>query len=467
MAYEFTIDGEAVPGADVISVVNPATEEIFAEAPRASRNDLEKAIAAARQSYPSWAERTGRREKLLECSKRLKSQAIRLAKLLTQEQGKPYREALEEILGSVRALRYWAGRQLPEEYLQTRDGFRISIQRKPLGVVAAITPWNYPVILAIWKIAPALLAGNTIILKPSPFTPLTTLEIGALFREVLPRGVLNVLSGEDDIGKALASHPAVRKVSVTGSIATGKSVARAAADDLKRVTLELGGNDAAIVLDDVDPVRIAREIFWGTFKNCGQICLAIKRLYAQERIYSALVQELKQLAASARIGNGLDPQTEIGPLNNEIQFNRIISLVEDARQRGGEVLAGGHRRNGAGYFFEPTIICGLDEDAPLVQEEQFGPALPVMRFGDIDDAVSKANATTFGLGGSVWSADLDRGRDIAARLECGTVWLNQHGVTYPDVPIGGMKWSGIGYENGLAGLDGFTTIQTMYLPHGT
>lgn len=465
MIYELTIGGEAVQGEDFFSVTNPATEQAFAEAPRASRHDLDRAIIAAQESSADWARRPDRRERLLECSKRLKGQAVKLAKLLTQEQGKPCREALEEILGAVRVLRHWAERPLPEEQVQTADGVRAFVQRRPVGVVAAITPWNYPVILAIWKIAPALLAGNTVILKPSPYTPLTTLEIGALFREVLPPGVLSVLSGGNEIGEALVSHPAVRKVSVTGSISTGKAVARSAAEELKRVTLELGGNDAAIVLEDADPARIAPEIFWGAFKNCGQVCLAIKRLYVQARIYPALLKELKHIAENARLGDGLDTKTDIGPLNNANQIKRISSLVDDARERGAHIITGGKRRDGSGYFFPPTLVTGIDERALLVQEEQFGPALPIMQFNDAREAISKANGTDFGLGGSVWSANLARAREIAAQLECGTVWVNQHGTTHPEVPFGGTKWSGLGYENGLRGLDSYTEFRAVYVPN--
>ncbi len=462
--FKLTIGGQCLRGDGVFSVVNPATEEVVAEAPAASHDDLENAIAAAADAYAPWAALPDRRPFLRECARCLQRQAVPLAKLLTQEQGKPYREALEELMGAVQTFRHWAEWPLPEPEVIATDGGRVTVSRRPLGVVAAITPWNYPVILAAWKIAPALLAGNTVVLKPSPFTPLTTLQIGAIFREVLPAGVLNVISGDDDLGAALSSHPSVRKVSLTGSTATGKAVARGAADELKRITLELGGNDAAIVLADVDPAKVAVAIFWSAFKNCGQVCLAIKRLYVHEGVYEPLVRELVEIAKSVRVGNGLDPSTQLGPLNNAPQLARVRSLVEDAQNRNAVILAGGSPLPGPGYFFAPTLVAGLDEAAPLVATEQFGPVLPILRFRDADEALARANATDFGLGGSIWSANTERALALASRLECGAVWINRHGLTNPGVPLGGLKSSGLGYENGRAGYEEYTIAQTLYVP---
>ena len=328
-------------------------------------------------------------------------------------------------------------------------------------MVGAITPWNYPILIAVTKLAPALLAGNTVVLKPSPFTPLTTLALGALLREVLPPGVLNVVSGGDELGRSISEHPAVKKISFTGSVATGKKVLASAAADLKRVTLELGGNDPAIVLDDVDPQRIAKPLFWGAFTNSGQVCTAIKRVYVHERIFSAVVQAVGDLARSVRVGPGLEPGVELGPINNAPQHRRVAELVEGAKSRGATVQAGGGPRSGAGYFFEPTIVTDVTDDMGLVAEEQFGPALPFLPFSQLDDALERANATHFGLSASVWTSDAARGAEIARELDCGTAWVNQHIALTHLAPFGGSKWSGIGYENGQWGLDDFCQLQVI------
>jgi acyl-CoA reductase-like NAD-dependent aldehyde dehydrogenase len=345
--------------------------------------------------------------------------------------------------------------------LQDDANAKIELHRRPLGVVGAITPWNFPLMLGSWKIAPALLAGNTVVIKPSPFTPLTTLKLGEILRSVLPAGVLNVVSGGDELGAWITGHPVPRKISFTGSVATGKKVAAAAAPDLKRVTLELGGNDPAIVLGDVDPKATAQKIFWLAFENCGQICSAIKRVYVPEALYAPVVDELALLARGAKVGNGLEPGMQIGPINNRPQFERVKELVEDARAHGARIVTGGKARPGKGYFYEPTVVADIADGTRLVDEEQFGPALPVIPYRRVEDAIERANATMFGLSGSVWSADVEKGAEVAAQLECGTAWVNQHLALGPHLPFGGAKWSGIGVENGPWGLLGFTEIQVV------
>jgi acyl-CoA reductase-like NAD-dependent aldehyde dehydrogenase len=299
------------------------------------------------------------------------------------------------------------------------------------------------------------------VLKPSPFTPLSTLRLGEILRDVLPPGVLNVVSGGDELGAWITQHPAVRKISFTGSVATGKRVAAAAAPDLKRVTLELGGNDAAIVLPDADLGAIADKLFWGAFENSGQVCSAIKRVYVHEDQFARLRDELTQRARSVKMGDGLEPDTQLGPINNRPQFERVIELVEDARRAGARFTTGGAPRAGAGYFFEPTIVTGVAEGTRIVDEEQFGPALPLLTYRDVDEAVERANATMFGLSGSVWGSDTARATEIASRLECGTAWVNKHLDISPNAPFGGFKWSGIGVENGPWGLLAFTEIQVI------
>ena len=465
--FTMTIDGRSVPGEGRFGVVNPATGEIFAQAPACSRAQLDAAMDAATRAFADWrGDLERRRQGLAACAEAVKKHLAELGPILTREQGKPLAQASEELVAAAVWLQYTASLEIPVEVLQDDASGRIEIRRRPHGVVGAITPWNFPVLLAVWKLAPALLAGNTLVLKPSPYTPLSTLKLGEILRDALPPGVLNVVSGGDALGAWITEHPAVRKISFTGSGATGKKVAAAAAPDLKRMTLELGGNDAAIVLEDADPRGVAEKLFWGAFTNTGQVCSAIKRLYVHERIAQPLVEALAEVARSVRVGDGLEPGTQLGPLNNAPQFERVIELVEDARRRGGRIVTGGAPRQGGGYFYPPTLVTGITEGTRLVDEEQFGPALPILPFRDLDDAVERANRTTYGLSGSVWSAHPERAAEVAGRLECGTAWVNQHLAVLPNAPFGGAKWSGIGVENGPWGLLGFTEIQTVNIAKG-
>ncbi len=462
-----TIDGAAPRTEKTIPVINPATGQEFTEVPDCTQAQLDAAMESAARAYGSWkTDVDKRRQALIACAEALKARVGEVAPILTQEQGKPLAKATEEIMGAVVWFQYTAGLEIPVEVVSDNDRARIEVRRRPLGVVAAITPWNYPLLLATWKIAPALLAGNTVVIKPSPFTPLTTLKLGEILRGVLPPGVLNTVSGGDQLGSWMTSHPAVRKISFTGSVATGKKVAAAAAPDLKRVTLELGGNDAAIVLPDVDPRAVAQKIFWGAFENCGQICSAIKRVYVHEDQYRPLLEELSGLAKKVIVGDGMKEGTQIGPINNRPQFERVTELVEDAKRRGATIAAGGGPLESPGYFFAPTVVGDISDGTRLVDEEQFGPALPVITYRDVDDAVERANRTHFGLSGSVWSADPAKGAEVAMRLECGTAWVNQHLAILPNTPFGGAKWSGIGVENGPWGLLGFTEIQTVNVAKG-
>jgi acyl-CoA reductase-like NAD-dependent aldehyde dehydrogenase len=460
--YTMTIDGKSVKGSKSVGVINPATGKVFAQVPDCTKAELDQAMDAAQRAYRTWSKDIDARRKLLgEVAAALQSPPEGLARTLTQEQGKPLAKAQGEIAGASIWASYTASLQIPNEVIQDNAAGKIEIRRKPVGVVAAITPWNYPLMLAMWKIAPALLAGNTIVLKPSPFTPITSLMLGEILRDVLPPGVLNVVSGGDELGSMMTSHPVPRKLSFTGSVETGKKVAAAAAPDLKRFTLELGGNDAAIVLADADLTEVAPKIFWGAFENSGQICSAIKRVYVPEAMYSSLIEKLGDLAKNVKVGNGLDAGTELGPINNKPQFERVTELVEDAKKHGAKIVTGGSRHGKEGYFFEPTIVGGISDGVRLVDEEQFGPALPVIPYKDVDDAVRRANATTYGLSGSVWSSNAERGAEVAGQLECGSAWVNQHLAIAPNLPFGGAKWSGIGVENGTWGLLGFTEIQVV------
>ena len=363
--YTMTIDGKSVKGSKSTGVINPATGKIFAEVPDCSKAELDQAMNAAQKAFPSWSKDINARRKVLQdCAAALQQPPEGLARTLTLEQGKPLDKAGQEIMGTSMWCAYTAMLDLPAEVLQDTPQGKIEIKRKPLGVVAAITPWNYPLMLGMWKIAPALLAGNTIVLKPSPYTPITTLMLGEILRDIVPPGVLNVISGGDELGSWMTTHPVPRKISFTGSVETGKRVAAAAAPDLKRVTLELGGNDAAIILADVDPAAVAQKIFWGAFENSGQICSAIKRVYVPEQMYKALLDNLGEIAKGVKVGDGLEAGTQLGPINNKMQFERVTELVEDAKKHGAKIVSADRasarrdtslRRPSSGIF---PMACG-------------------------------------------------------------------------------------------------------------
>jgi acyl-CoA reductase-like NAD-dependent aldehyde dehydrogenase len=461
--FPMTIGGAPVATGEVFGVINPAQGEVFAAAPECTREQLDSAMRAASSAGASWrADDAIRRAALEKAAEELLAALDEIAPVLTAEQGKPLAEAQAEVRSVAIWCRYFAQLDLPREVLQDDDAVRIEVQRRPLGVVAAITPWNFPLSLAGWKIAPALRAGNTMVLKPSPYTPLATLKMGEILGRVLPPGVLNVISGSDPLGAWMTAHPVPRKVSFTGSVATGKHVAAAAAPDLKRLTLELGGNDPAILLDDVDPAAIAGKLFWSAFRNNGQVCSAVKRVYVPERLYDEVIEALAEQARSARVGDGTEAGVQLGPVNNAPQFDRVTELVRDAVANGASAVTGGQELDRPGYFYEPTILAGVRDGLRVVDEEQFGPVLPVLAYRDVEDAIERANATNFGLSGSVRGTDADRATQVADRLECGTAWVNTHLALRPDQPFGGAKWSGLGVENGPWGLYGFTELKVVH-----
>ena len=347
------------------------------------------------------------------------------------------------------------GIEIPIEVLADDKDKHIELRYRPLGVVGIITPWNAPVNLALGPLVSALYTGNTVILKPSPYTPLSTLKLGELLREIFPAGVVNVLAGGDELGAVDDGAREIDKISFTGSVATGKKVLASAAATLKRVTLELGGNDAAIVMDDVDPKAVAKKIFFASFVNSGQVCMAIKRIYAHEKIYAGLCDALVAEAKKAKVGNGLDPATELGPIQNKMQYDKVVGIIEDTKKRGATFLTGGDVPKGPGYFLPPTLVTDVPEDSRLVQEEQFGPIVPIMNSASVDDALARANDTRYGLSGSVWTSDVTRGAEIAAKLEVGTAWVNQHRATSAFVPFGGAKESGLGRQYSALGLKSY------------
>lgn len=460
--FRLLIGGRLVAGDYTMPVLNPATEKSVAICPRASAAQLDEAVAAAKEAFPAWANTpmAERRVALLRLADALHGRTDEFARLLTQEQGKPLAESTAEVAYTVAFIRHLAGLELPVRVIEDTDSRRVELHRRPLGVVAAIVPWNFPMLTIAFKLPPALLAGNVIVVKPAPTTPLTALMLGELCAELFPPGVVNIITDANDLGALLTKHPDVRKVSFTGSSETGKKVMASAADTLKRITLELGGNDAGIVLDDVDPKQAAPAIFSSAFMNAGQVCLAIKRLYVHERIYDAMCSELAMLAEAAVVGDGLEEGVQMGPLQNKAQFDKVKGFIEDAR-RHGKIIAGGHSPERPGYFVHPTIVRDIEDGARVVDQEQFGPILPVIKYSDPKDALARANASPHGLGGSIWSANLERACELASRLDSGTAWVNKHLDFGPSIPFGGAKFSGLGVEFAEEGLLEYTQLHVI------
>jgi acyl-CoA reductase-like NAD-dependent aldehyde dehydrogenase len=439
------------------TILDPATGTVVGEAPVHTVEDLDRAIAAAADAQPGWAAlgHEGRSAVLLKAADAVERSGEDLARLLSREQGKPLNgpNARFEVGACVAWLRSTAATVLEAETVVDDGETYAELHYRPIGIVGAIGPWNWPMMISTWQIAPALRMGNAVVVKPSEYTPLSVLALAKVLNQELPQGLLTVVSGGRDVGERLAAHPAVGKIMFTGSTATGKAIIKSSADTVKRLTLELGGNDAGIVLPDADPKAIAEDLFWGAFINTGQTCAALKRLYVHDSIYDAVCEELTTIAAAAPMGNGLDESSVLGPLQNKQQFDIVNRLVESAKNSGARVLLGGNPpKDQPGYFYPTTLIADIDQDNPLVVEEQFGPALPVIRYSTVDEALAMANGLDVGLGASVWSPNLAVARDVASRIEAGTVWINKHGAVDPRVPFGGAKQSGYGLEFGVEGL---------------
>jgi acyl-CoA reductase-like NAD-dependent aldehyde dehydrogenase len=467
MEFAHTIDGKAETSAKAFDVINPATAQPFAKCPDASREQLDRAVTAARRAFEPWRRLSfaDRRKAIADFAHGLAARIDDIGPVLTREQGKPLGQAKWEIGGGVHELEAMCQIDFKPEQLIRNDGkHKVELVYHPLGVVGAITPWNFPIILAAHKIAHGLYAGNTMVLKPSPYTPLATLLMGEVARDTLPPGVLNTIAGGNELGQWITEHPGIDRISFTGSVATGKRVMASAAGTLKRVTLELGGNDPAIVLEDADLDAITPNLFRGAFLNAGQICMAVKRIYAPEKLYEPLVDGLAKLARSHRVGDGMEPDIEMGPLQNKMQFDKVMDILEDTKRHKVRIASGGHSLNRPGYFIAPTVVADAEDDMRLVREEQFGPVLPVLRYKSVDDAVRRANDTRYGLCASVWTNDLDRGEAIAKQIEAGTVWVNHHVGSEADMPFGGFKESGLGREIGSLGLASYMEPQVVKVP---
>ncbi|VFB19990.1 aldehyde dehydrogenase family protein [Pseudomonas fragi] len=462
MRYELLIDGQLNPGGGSIEVIDPASGQVFEHCARALPEHLELAVAAALRAFTRWSREplAARQILLTAIAEVIENNVQPLANLLTREQGKPLADSVWEVNGAAYIFRYYAGLDIPVQVLEDSEQRRVEQHQMPLGVVGAILPWNFPLFMAAAKIAPTLLAGNTLVLKPAPSTPLATLYLGALIKDLVPPGVLNLIADCNDLGPLLTAHPDVRKIGFTGSTQTGLKVMSAVVPTLKRLTLELGGNDAGIVLEDCDPKVVAAQLFKAAFTNNGQICVALKRLYVPASLYDALCDELAAIANRSVVGPGLEQGSELGPIQNKAQFERVLSLIESAR-RDGTIIAGGQSLGLPGYFVRPTIVRDIDDGTALVDQEQFGPVLPVIRYQDLDQAIASANNTPFGLGASVWSKNIDQAYAVAERLDAGTVWINNHGDVGPDIPFGGSKMSGVGAEYAWEGIAELTQLKII------
>ncbi|MEE1876948.1 aldehyde dehydrogenase family protein [Altererythrobacter litoralis] len=462
--YKNLIDGKMVTTGEWCDVVNPANEQVIGQVPKCGKDELDQAVAAARRAFKTW-KNTSFEERQAACmaiSNAIKDNADELFRLLTSEQGKPHEQAKGEIFGAVGMSAGQSTLKLEDVVNEDSDQRLSRTRRVPVGVVGGIVPWNFPVMMAIQKIVPALMSGCTIVLKPSPFTPLTTLRIAELIADKVPAGTVNIITGEDSLGPLITSHPDIDKITFTGSTATGKKIMEGASADLKRITLELGGNDASIVLPDADPKKVAEQLFWSSFSNAGQICVAAKRIYIHEDIYDELSQAIVDYAKTVKVGDGSEQGTGVGPIQNKKQFDRVCELIEDAKEHGYKFLVGGEvDPSGTGYYVPITILDNPPEDARIVAEEQFGPVMPLMKFSSEDEVIQRANNSDYGLAGAVWTGNPEKGVEIAEQLETGTVWINEYLHLSPFAPFGGHKQSGFGAEYGLDGLKEFTYPQVI------
>ncbi|MEM4383387.1 MAG: aldehyde dehydrogenase family protein [Candidatus Caldarchaeum sp.] len=473
--YGLLIDNQFVNSSDesYYAIVNPATGEVVGEVCRATTEDVDAAVDSAYEAFQSWCESDPRQraEILTTVAHQIQASEDKLARLLTMEQGKTIAESRAELRMTSHALEYYAtlATHSRDRYIRLDEGEHGFVWKSPIGVCAAISPWNAPVVLSIVKVAPALAGGNTVVLKPASTTPLTVLEVGALFvRAGLPKGVLNIVVGPGAIvGETLIRNPKVRKIAFTGETETGKHVMEVAAKGLKRVTLELGGSDPMIVCDDADLDSAVNACVLGRYRNAGQTCNSVKRLYITKGIAQTFVRKLVERVNSIVVGNGLDPHVGMGPLHTLSQRNNVEEMVSDALQRGARVLAGGIRPENttlsSGYYYLPTLLAEVDESSRVCREECFGPVLPVFTVADLKEAISRANDSPYGLDASIWTRDMEKAMWAAKKLEVGTVWINNLHVPRIEMPFGGVKNSGIGRELGLEGLEEYLTTKSIIL----
>lgn len=445
--------------------LNPSTLEVIGEVTNTSREEIDAKIEKAKKAQKLWSARPDaeRKDILLKVAEALQQNSKHLAEWITREQGKPLNGpgANFEIQACVGWTQVPASLDLPEEIVFEDDTRKDILYRNPIGVVAAIAPWNWPLMIAIWQIIPSLRMGNAVIIKPSEYTTFCSLEMIKVINSVLPEDILQVVTGKGDVGGYLTSHPEIGKIMFTGSIATGKKVIEASAKNMARLTLECGGNDAGIILPGLDIAQHIDSIFWGAFLNMGQTCACLKRLYVHENDYEKVVKALADYSSNIPMGNGADESSVLGPIQNKMQYDKIQDLIIDAENIGADFIFTGQKPDLEGYFIPVTLVGNVNNGDRIVDEEQFGPVLPIIKYKTLEEAISKANDSENGLGASVWSDDLDEAQKVAAQLEAGTVWINQHGAIHPFVPFGGAKQSGYGVEFGMEGLKAVTVPKVI------
>ncbi|KAF2014246.1 aldehyde dehydrogenase-like protein [Aaosphaeria arxii CBS 175.79] len=462
--FQNTINGKQETTQQKRHGVNPATGENGPEVPVSTKEEVDRAMKAAADAFESWSEVPWeeRKKAVLAYADGLEAEKENFAQELTKEQGKPLAFARAEVDAALHWIRTVATLELPEETVTEGDK-EIVVRFTPLGVTVGIVPWNFPIQLAVGKIAPSVLTGNPIIVKPSPFTPACGLKLAELAQQYFPPGVVQGLSGGDDLGPMLTSHPTPAKISFTGSTFTGKKVMESASKTLKRVTLELGGNDPAVILDDVNIDEIAQKVAGLAFLNSGQICIALKRIFVQESIADKFLEAMVKATKNFKVGPGTEPDVYLGPIQNKMQYERVKGFFTDIEKENWKVAVGGKNPDGPGYFITPTIIDRPDENSRIVTEEPFGPIVPFLTFNTDADGIKKANDTSMGLGASVWSSDLERAAKVARKIRAGNVWVNAHLELDPRFPFSGHKESGIGSEWGITGLKAYCNTQTLYL----
>lgn len=466
MNTNLIIDGVQISGlGESIPVLNPANEQSIADVNSAVESQVIEAIQSAKAAFQTYKNFSDDQviTAFSNIAADIAAEKAEIARLITLEQGKPVALASFEVDAAINWINSTAALQIPIDLIDTQQGKTIEVHNRPLGVVASITPWNWPFMIAVWHIFPALKAKNCVVNKPSQYTPLSTIKLVEIINRHLPSGVCNIVLGQGRvIGDILSKHPDIAKVTFTGSTRIGQQILANSVDTLKSVVLELGGNDIAIVLNDVDIDATAEKIFGAAFVNAGQTCAALKRLYVHEDIYEPLLNKLVEIANAQVVGDGLDENTTFGPVQNKDQYLFVKKLIDQALASGGSVLTEAKSFN-SGYFISPTIVTGVNEQSDIVFDEQFGPVLPVMKFKDIHKVIDIANSLEFGLGGSVWSKNTELANEIASKMECGTVWINSHADLFPNAEFGGWKQSGLGHSFGLSGLLQYTRKQAIHM----
>lgn len=466
--YTMSIDGSLETATKTIDVYNPATGKVIAKAPDASEEQVNSAVAAAKAAQPAWAALSWdeRGAYIAAYADALDEHKEEIITLLTTEQGKPrHSMATTEVEYAIFWVREVAKRRLVDEVLEDTPDHVVKVSHVPLGVVGAITPWNFPILLGLWKVAPCLITGNTMVMKPSPYTPLGTLRFGEIAQSVFPKGVLSVVSGGNEQGQWLTEHSDISKISFTGSTATGKKVMASSSSNLKRVTLELGGNDPAIIMPDTDYKPLISTLFDAAFGNSGQWCIATKRLYVHDSIYDDFLRDFVAFAKEKVVGDGMNPETDLGPIQNTMQFEKLKSMFADVKDNGYSVPLGGEIDESLeGNFVPVTVVDNPPKDSRIVLEEPFGPILPLIRWTDLEEVIADANNSQMALAASVWGPDRAEAIAVANRIEAGTVWVNEIHIHGIDIPFGGHKQSGMGVENGREGLEEFTNTKT-YMFH--